>query len=243
MIDSSGITTVLFDFGETLFEPLPERFETRNLLNVKQGVHLDMPDQEFLKDFRAYKRQVVERFAERPFFFHREMIATALRLYLGSLSMEVSPEAIDSYCDAQRRAVISNLRPRADCVPTLTRLRSRGLQLGIVSNIDNAWLDPLIVRFQLDAWFDLIFTSEMAKSCKPDKKIFNEATRRLKCDAEQCLFVGDSERNDIMGANSVGMTSVLLRTNPSHERSQAALVVESLAEVVDLFSTTNRVTP
>jgi HAD superfamily hydrolase (TIGR01662 family) len=98
-----------------------------------------------------------------------------------------------------------------DGVPeTLAELRSRGLYLAIVSNIDQEQLEHLAGLGQLEERFDDLLSSEAAGSCKPDGGIFEKALRRADCAASEALYVGDTVRQDIEGANRMGIPSVLL---------------------------------
>ena len=234
MFEIANLKAVLFDFGETLFEPLSDMHERRNLLEVKRVVGVGIPDEEFVDGYKRSRTETVAEFSKRPFFLHQDMIATALRTYLKSLRNDASDAVVASYCEAQRRAVVDSIRPREDCVLTLTRLRQLGFGLAIVSNIDNTWMDPIIEKFNLLDWFSLILTSETAKSCKPDSGIFNSATKMLNRIADECLFVGDSERNDVQGARRMGMKTVRFCTD-QYVESEADVVVGQLDQIPDLL--------
>lgn len=56
---------------------------------------------------------------------------------------------------------------------------------------------------------DFILSSEAARSCKPDSVIFLRALDLAGVPATQAVFVGDTPGADIVGANRVGMRSVL----------------------------------
>ena len=234
MFEIGNLKAVLFDFGETLFEPLSDIHERRNLLEVKRIVGVAIPDDEFVDGYRRAKNETVAEFSNRSFFLHQDMIATALRTYLESFGKDASDAAVASYCEAQRRAVVDSIRPREDCVLMLTRLKQFGLELAIVSNIDNSWMDPIIERFNLLDWFSLILTSETAKSCKPDARIFESAMKKMNRIAKECLFVGDSELNDVLGARLVGMKTVRF-CNDQNVESHADAVVSQLDQIPELL--------
>jgi len=57
-------------------------------------------------------------------------------------------------------------------------------------------------------YFDhIIISGEFGKG-KPAAEIFHHALEKLNLSAEQCVMVGDKLTTDILGANTVGMTSV-----------------------------------
>ena len=71
-------------------------------------------------------------------------------------------------------------------------------------------LEPLVAREELHRYFDHWTSSEAARSCKPDRAIFDLTLDRSALKAEQVLFVGDSPDHDIIGANAVGMRTALI---------------------------------
>ena len=224
----------LFDLGETLFEPLTRAFGERNLLKFARRAGVRESDQSVIKSFTKSKREVAIDFANRSFYKHREFIATAFAKCCQSLGSDGASVA-DDYATAQRDDVIEHLSPRADCFSTLEELNMRGYGLGIVSNIDNDWLEPLIDRWQLSDRVDAILSSETACSCKPDRGIFQYACSQHKCTPSQAIFIGDDETNDVYGANRIGMTSILFRdTHEQPTRTAANFTIQSLSDVLSL---------
>lgn len=85
-------------------------------------------------------------------------------------------------------------------------LQSIKLPKCIISNIDNDTLHKALDKNGLV--FEYIMTSEKAKAYKPDSKIFLEALKLLRCNNNEILFIGDSQRDDIVGAKNVGIPTV-----------------------------------
>ncbi len=231
----SAPTTILFDLGETLFEPLPTEFSEHNLLYYARRAGVKTSDKQVVTTFRQTKALVAKQFAEQIFYKHREFIRTAFLVCCDTLGYCTSTEIADKYVLAQREAVMTHLRPREDCFSTLQELRARNYRLGIVSNIDNDWLDPLLTRWQLAARVDGILSSESARSCKPDPRIFTLACELMQRDASETWFVGDDELNDIRGSKQAGMTPVLFKPSGQRRgRSAAAHVIHELKAVLSL---------
>ena len=225
---------VLFDLGDTLFEPLPREYGQRNLLTFARQVDVTEPDEAVIETFAEAKRIVAHHFAQRAFYTHREFIATAFRSCCDALGKNGSSTA-DAYATAQRDSVVEHLSPRTDCFATLDELNRRGHRLGIVSNIDDDWLTPLIDRWQLGERVDAILSSESAHSCKPDQRIFHLACEQHDCTPDQVVFIGDDEINDIHGANHAGMTSVLYRDPTKHAATTLAdYSIHQLSDVLSL---------
>lgn len=96
-----------------------------------------------------------------------------------------------------------------DVHPTLTALKERSLQLAIVSNW-NWHLPDLVRELGLTDYFDFIVVSARVGCAKPHPGIFQVALERAKARPEQVIHVGDSYHADLLGAQAVGITGVLL---------------------------------
>ena len=96
-----------------------------------------------------------------------------------------------------------------DTVSTLTRLKSQGLELGIISNFDTRLFSVLRGLGIADA-FDTVTISSLAQAAKPAPKIFQLALDKHAVDPEDALHVGDSLRDDAEGAVRAGMRALLL---------------------------------
>ena len=96
-----------------------------------------------------------------------------------------------------------------EVLPTLTELRSRGLELGIVSNFDSR-LFNVLRGLGIADHFDTVTISSLAHAAKPSPKIFELALEKHAVDAADAMHVGDSITDDAEGARKAGITAVLL---------------------------------
>jgi putative hydrolase of the HAD superfamily len=92
---------------------------------------------------------------------------------------------------------------------TLREARSRSLHVGVISNWDER-LRPLLVEIGLAQYFDSVTISCEVGVEKPGVEIFHAALRTAGVAANQAVHVGDSDKEDVRGAEAVGMTAFLL---------------------------------
>ena len=92
---------------------------------------------------------------------------------------------------------------------TLATLRSRGLELGIVSNFDSRLFNVLRGLGIADQ-FDTVTISSLAHAAKPSPKIFELALAQHAVDPGEAIHVGDSLRDDVEGATKAGLRAVLI---------------------------------
>ena len=101
-------------------------------------------------------------------------------------------------------------------VPVLTALKQRGLRTGLLSNthwpraLHERWLDEAGLLELLDA---RLYTSELAHM-KPHAEAFRALLTAVGVAPERAVFVGDRLRDDVSGAQAVGMRTVHLTGRP-----------------------------
>jgi 2-haloalkanoic acid dehalogenase type II len=97
-----------------------------------------------------------------------------------------------------------------DVVINLKQLKN-DYNIYIASNSDT---EPLMENVGNEKYlFNGIYTSETLKAYKPSKIFFKKLLEKIKCNKDEILFVGNSLEDDIIGANAVGLKTVLLNRN------------------------------
>jgi putative hydrolase of the HAD superfamily len=94
-------------------------------------------------------------------------------------------------------------------VAAMSRLRSTGVRLGVVSNSDGSVRQSLI-EAGYDGLFDVVIDSFEVKVKKPDPEIFRMALDLMGLAAEAAWYVGDSWFHDVSGAARAGMARAIL---------------------------------
>jgi HAD superfamily hydrolase (TIGR01549 family) len=205
------VRAVFFDLGGTLFSNIqiprvctPVLVEAAERLGVEGGLA------GVGRAFVDATQKVNSAYLQRPYYLHRDLFVDTARELVAILGLADDPDFNDWFYAAQRDIMVEQIELREDCLETLAALRGRGFLLSIVSNIDHDFLDPMIVNFGIEPYFDHFVSSETAGSCKPDAGIFHAALERVGCRPEEVVFVGDSRIHDIQGASGVGIRSVLI---------------------------------
>jgi len=119
-----------------------------------------------------------------------------------------------------------------DTVPTLTRLRERQIELGIISNFDSR-LFTVLRGLGIAELFATVTISSLAHAAKPSPKIFQLALEKHALDPEEALYVGDSVHDDVEGATKVGLRAVLLDRQGKHAEAGVQRI-RTLEELVPL---------
>jgi HAD superfamily hydrolase (TIGR01662 family) len=165
-------------------------------------------------------------------------LAEITRACLRSLGCSATDDELETYMAAWLRPVGDAARLQPDIPRLLAELRSRGLRLGLISNVfaPGRFLTPRLAENGLaDAIEVTVFSSDHGKR-KPHPAIFEAALAELEVSAEHSLFVGDRPATDIAGASAVGMTTVLATWFREDESGGGAdYVAREPLEILDIL--------
>jgi putative hydrolase of the HAD superfamily len=201
---------VFFDAGETLVHPHPSFLELLQSILEREGhpVELDtlIGGLSVVSDrfaMMAKTGQIWSNSAEKSRGFW-------LGVY-GDLLERVGVRDTDGLADVLYGAFtnLDNYRLFPDVERTLEKLRTAGLRLGLVSNFEQ-WLDLLLERLGVTAYFETRVISGVEGIEKPDERIFRLALDRTGMQAGDSVYVGDSPVFDTQPAEAIGMLGVLL---------------------------------
>ena len=100
------------------------------------------------------------------------------------------------------------LETEDEVVTALTRLRQRGVKLGLLSNIDERealnWK-----RSPLSSLFDVACLSCQIGYSKPSREAYSTVLSKLGVDARESIYVGDGSHHELRGAKEAGFGLVL----------------------------------
>ena len=203
------LRAVLFDWGDTLME---FRFDEELMDTAfRAGLEaLGRDDLALADEVRAHFREQFEPLFWVPGTLEEIEYPGVIRETLGHFGVEVSHEELDRFLEAEHEAWQPARVLGATTHALLESLRSRGLNLGLVSNaFDPGWLlrrdlEQMGIAQRIDF---AAFSSEVGKR-KPHPEIFERALTALDAVADESVFVGDRLFEDVRGAGELGMTTV-----------------------------------
>jgi putative hydrolase of the HAD superfamily len=206
-----SVRTVLFDFDGTLVFHEPDSNEL--ISTFLEGIGQPLSKEDELEGRRTRHRYFVdpeirgqlERFSPDQFwqhFNHHLLSAMGVEGDLDQLARELTAYATSAefryHCPSEG-------------YQTLIELRSRGYQLGLITNRENVdRFYEILDLMELRRHFEVVLASGEIGISKPDPSIFQIALDRLGATAGQSIYVGDNYWADVVGAERAGITPVLL---------------------------------
>ena len=211
---------VLIDLYFTLIEPDPEHSGLETSAQL-----LEISPQSFqAASIRSFDARMIGTLRTPE-----EVIDLVLQELDRTVSADVYTQLV-----AQRWGFFHGLRLYPDVWDTLTTLKERGHQLGLVTNC-SAETTLVLERLQLEPFFDVLALSCEIGAAKPDPRIYQHALDQLGVDPSTVVYVGDGDTDEHAGAARFGMTTVLLQRPHSPQRTvQADYTISSLTALPDL---------
>jgi FMN phosphatase YigB (HAD superfamily) len=122
---------------------------------------------------------------------------------------------------------IFEVRPylNPDAQKVLHELKKRGKLTAVICNTGltpGSALRKLLAEFQIAEYFDLMIFSEELGIRKPDREIFNMATRGLKVKQCEAVHVGDNLKSDVWGAKNAGLKAIHLSSEVGRDKTAEA---------------------
>jgi putative hydrolase of the HAD superfamily len=112
-------------------------------------------------------------------------------------------------------------------------------RIGVISNVSSHEVASEILRkVKFDGYVDDLVTSALTGIRKPDPGIFLYALSKMRVRPAQAVHVGDHPRNDVEGADLVGIRTVLIdreRSEVSAERVRPSIKLRSLAVLPEIL--------
>ena len=117
----------------------------------------------------------------------------------------------------------------------IAELKAVPYRIGIGTNMIADYQYQKLERLGILQDMDFIVSSEEAGAEKPDRRLFACCVEKAGCPASQCVFVGDSLENDVLGAKTAGLLPVWLCAQPE-ELPAGVLWASSLGELPALLA-------
>jgi HAD superfamily hydrolase (TIGR01549 family) len=203
---------VLFDLDDTLYPYAPCRdagLEAARETALELGYDLD-PD-EFDDFYQAGRREVKRELSgtaathERFIYFKR-----AVEEHTGE------PRAGDALAlgDAFWETYVDEMALFPGVEETLETLRANGIGVAITTNLTTRIQLAKVEKLGVEPYIDVLLTSEETGREKPGSVMFTLPLARFDCRPSKAVMVGDNVDADIVGANAVGLETVLWNADP-----------------------------
>src|ERR1022692_813425 len=184
------------------------------LIDWERGIRAFFSELDSVTDtggWRAEWEEIQFRMIAGPYRRYRDILGASLRETLAARGLRPQPAAEGEFAES-----LTRWTPFADTNPALERLKSRGIKLGIISNIDDDLLARTLKHFTVE--FDMLTTAQQSGAYKPNAASFKLALQRI--GPATVTHAAFGERYDLQTARDCGMQVVFVaRHGASHRQA------------------------
>jgi putative hydrolase of the HAD superfamily len=211
----SQIKGIIFDLGSTLIEFENRPWRETTLIGLELGYQRLSEKNYVLPDFENFALRlitVMDELRSRAYNTLQERQSTdAPEFFFSELGFEKPKELSLWFMDEFYRAVTDQMTSCDGAEKTLREIKKRGYKTGLISNtpFPRRQHETDLDNYGLKSHLDFrIYSSEFGVR-KPHPDIFMAGLQAIGLPAEETLYVGDSYKWDVVGAQTVGMSPVL----------------------------------
>lgn len=209
---------VLFDLDGTILGTYREKIEVRNECAREMG----LPEMSNEKYYEVFNRIMDNSKVETRVPIFEEILGD--RDTAEELAKEYRKRSLENtYVYPEAKEVLRNLPGKKALITNGPRLVQR----------------EKLKKFDLADYFDSIFISGEIGKSKPGEEIFLLALDSLESTPDESLYVGNSLRLDVAGANNAGLTSVLISRDEDSVGSEPDYEIKDLKELYEIVDVMN----
>lgn len=227
----------LFDLGGTLIKYY-NREEFPEILKQSINHVRDFLSEKYLLKISESEiwKKVKEENRESPDFRVRPMEDRLYRIF--NLNLHTHNKISDKLCRLFMSPIFAVSYLFKDSFPTIKELKKKGFKIAVVSNTpwgcpSELWHEEL-ERYGFNPCIDVSVFCRDAGWRKPAKPIFFYTLKKLALTIEDCIFVGDNPRWDLVGPKNIGMDAILIKRN-GRDNLKCKNCINNLSELLNLI--------
>jgi 2-haloalkanoic acid dehalogenase type II len=228
-----ALKAIFLDLGGTLMDLESDgRAHLEMMRAFREEAGLQRPAEELLRRFDELQRERIERLGTSwlpGMDLNEEAVACLLR----EEGIPVTRGLWEAFRRCHWREHLRWLRPYPEVSDVLRGLRRTRLHMGLLSDVDEDFLQLCMYALPLEDQLDSITTSEEVGKAKPHRAIFQRALSKARCLPHEAVHVGDSAEKDAAGAKGAGMRAILIAMDG--EEGAADYVVSSIGEAYEVL--------
>ena len=193
---------VIFDIDGTLYSYMAnDKVALKSLCRFAEK-NLAVDEKNFLKAYFEARRIVKERLTDGGSRHSRVLFFQTTLELLGKNSFLYMGEMYDCYWDN----FLNGMQAFDGAAEFIHKLRANGVKTALCTDMTTQIQYRKINRLGFSKFFDFMVSSEETGREKPSPVMFELALKKMKVNANETAYFGDSLDRDIEGAANVGIT-------------------------------------
>ena len=228
------IKAVIFDIDNTLYSYDDAHEHGWKALCDYVREHLAMEPEDFSREIALSAEDVKRRLDADCAALHDRTLRFQVMLERRKLPLTHADIMGELYWNT----MISHAQPTPGIMNCLAALKEAGYILGIGTDMTVEYQLKKLKQLQMLPLFDFLVSSEEANVEKPHPKLFRICAEKAGLKPEECLFIGDSLKKDVLGSQAAGMQALWFCPDPkkaaAHPEIQSISHYDQLKELLGI---------
>jgi len=244
-LDFNTFEAVIFDLDSTLTNTHRYPFVASEWLLKKSGIDSEELTASFLRNlFTRYTMAIQAIVDGAPYRSPYDIVHSAMGNSLEDIGQSVDLVLLEEAAQRFKALHLELSTPYDGVNEILHSLKTREIKLGVITNSFEGHATIILTNLELVHFFSSIVDCGDVNAFKPMKEPFERVLRELDAEVSKALYVGDEYYADMVGAKSVGMTTVWINNRERSLNDQATkygvittpdFVLNSITEFSELF--------
>ena len=204
------IKAVIFDIDNTLYSYDEAHEPAMEALRAYAREHLGLEPEQLAREITLAAEDVKRRLDADCAALHNRTLRIQVMLERNRLPLSHAAPMGELYWDT----LLRHAEPSPGSLTCLTKLKEQGYILGIGTDMTIEYQLKKLNVLQMLPLIDFIVSSEEANVEKPHSKVFSVCAEKAGVSPQECLFIGDSLKKDVLGPRSMGMHSLWYCPDP-----------------------------
>ena len=188
----------------------------------KTGVDSDELKGSFLRNLFTRYTMAIQAIVEgAPYRSASDIVHTAMKNSLEDIEQPADSKLVDEATHRFKALHLELSTLQNGVIEILENLKRREIKLGVLSNSFAGHARIILTNLELVHYFSSIVDCGTVNAFKPMKAPFERVLRDLNTDGSKSLYVGDEYYADMVGAKSIGMTTVWINHRDRSLEDQA----------------------
>lgn len=231
---SSMIRAVVFDIDNTLYSYTDAHVYARAALEAYASRNFGWDAEEFDRRHAKSMADVNSRLDDVA-AIHNRMIRYQNMLEAAGLPLE--PHALAMY-ELYWDTLMEKSVPSDGALELMDLLKKQGVRLGAGTDMTARMQFKKLSAMGYLKYLDFMVTSEEAGVEKPARALFDRCVEKAGAAPGECLFIGDNDKKDILGALGAGMKAAWyrpLQRDAARTDDRGVLIFHSFRELPELI--------
>ncbi len=199
------IRCVIFDIDNTVYSYTKANDAAMKALYAYTEKFPGLSRSEFDRLAAEASRKITGRLSSGSAAIHNRLIR--FQNILEVCGKPLYPYALEMY-SCYWDTLLDNMECAPYCRELFRELGRKNIRTGIGTDMTALMQYRKLEKLEILPLIRFMVTSEEAGAEKPDRKFFELCIQKAQCAPEECLFIGDNLKKDILGAQKAGMKTL-----------------------------------